>query len=99
MVFRDLLKKNVTSAPRFLTATHINQAKLVWIKSIQQAYFVEELKSLQQNQVPHSHVFNRLTAYQDAQGILRVGGRLNQAKLKESTSIQQSFLETHHSRN
>ncbi|XP_011858786.1 PREDICTED: uncharacterized protein LOC105556311, partial [Vollenhovia emeryi] len=48
----------------------------------QATYFSHELKALQADSpLAKAHAFNRLTAYIDAQGVIRVGGRLAHAAL------------------
>ena len=64
-----------------LTTDQINRAKLFWVKEIQQVHFHSELNMLKNSQVPKNHVFNRLIAYIDSSGIIRVGGRLQQTQL------------------
>ena len=64
-----------------LTAELISKAKLFWVKEIQQIHFHSELIMLKKSQVPRNHVFNRLTAYIDSSGIIRVGGRLQKTQL------------------
>ncbi|XP_024892035.1 uncharacterized protein LOC112467583 [Temnothorax curvispinosus] len=55
----------------------LEEARLFWIKAIQAAYFTHEIKMLTANsRLPTAHAFSQLTAYIDAQGIIRVGGRL-----------------------
>ncbi|XP_024894068.1 uncharacterized protein LOC112468901 [Temnothorax curvispinosus] len=57
----------------------LENARFFWIKAIQAAYFTYEIKILTANsRSPTAHAFSRLTAYIDAQGLIRVGGRLNQ---------------------
>ena len=64
-----------------LTADLISRAKLFWDKEIQQVHFHSELSMLKNSHVPKNHVFNRLTAYIDSSGIIRVGGRLQKTQL------------------
>ena len=64
-----------------LTADLISKAKLFWVKEIQQVHFHSELIMLNRSQVPRNHVFNRLTAYINSSGIIRVGGRLQRTPL------------------
>jgi hypothetical protein len=57
----------------------LESAKLFWIKTTQQAYYMyysSEFKTLKD-----SHVLSRLTAIIDHAGILRVGGRLQNSQL------------------
>ncbi|XP_014216682.1 uncharacterized protein LOC106645348 [Copidosoma floridanum] len=65
-----------------VTAELITQAKLLLIRLTQQECFKEEIKMLKSGSLPKSHVFHRLMAYTDDAGILRVGGRLLNAKLR-----------------
>ncbi|XP_071637525.1 uncharacterized protein [Temnothorax longispinosus] len=67
----------------------LEEARLFWIKATQAAYFTYEIKILTANsRLPTAHAFSRLTAYIDAQGIIRVGGRLNQPTLDQDNKHQ-----------
>ncbi|XP_024868359.1 uncharacterized protein LOC112452397 [Temnothorax curvispinosus] len=67
----------------------LEKARLFWIKATQAAYFTHEIKMLTANsRLPTTHAFSRLTAYIDAQGIVRVGGRLNQSTLAQDNKHQ-----------
>ena len=78
-----IIKKLSHSSLRYpITPQDINQSRLFWIQSTQTAYFEKELKLLRSNSsLPPTHPFNRLTAYIDTQGIIRVGGRFANANL------------------
>ena len=65
-----------------ITPQELNTARVYWIKATQAAYFKSELKLLKSSQLPSTHPFNRLTAYIDTQGIIRVGGRLTRSQLE-----------------
>lgn len=81
--FVSRLRKTHDSSPIVHVSTMaLEKAKLFWIKATQAAYFSYELKTLQSDSLlPKTHAFNRLTAYIDAQGIIRVGGRLAHSSL------------------
>ncbi|XP_071651745.1 uncharacterized protein [Temnothorax longispinosus] len=67
----------------------LEKARFFWIKATQAAYFTYEIKMLTANlRLPTAHAFSRLTAYIDAQGIIRVGGRLNQSALAQDNKHQ-----------
>ncbi|XP_071647547.1 uncharacterized protein [Temnothorax longispinosus] len=67
----------------------LEEARFFWIKATQAAYFTHEIKMLTANsRLPTAHAFSRLTAYIDAQGIIRVGGRLNQSALAQDNKHQ-----------
>ncbi|XP_024869009.1 uncharacterized protein LOC112452827 [Temnothorax curvispinosus] len=67
----------------------LEKARFFWIKATQAAYFTHEIKMLTANsRLPTAHAFSRLTAYIDAQGIIRVGGRLNQSALAQDNKHQ-----------
>ncbi|XP_024868737.1 uncharacterized protein LOC112452653, partial [Temnothorax curvispinosus] len=73
----------------------LEEARFFWIKATQAAYFTHEIKMLTANsRLPTAHAFSRLTAYIDAQGIIRVGGRLNQSALAQD-SKHQAILPRH----
>ncbi|XP_036150704.1 uncharacterized protein LOC105833904, partial [Monomorium pharaonis] len=81
--FISRVNKNHDSMPIMQVSTMaLEKAKLFWIKATQAAYFSHELKALQSNSpLPKTHAFSRLTAYIDAQGVIRVGGRLAHSSL------------------
>ncbi|XP_071632825.1 uncharacterized protein [Temnothorax longispinosus] len=67
----------------------LEKARLFWIKATQAAYFKHEITMLTTNsRLPTAHAFSRLTAYIDAHGIIRVGGRLNQSSLDQDNKHQ-----------
>ncbi|XP_071644453.1 uncharacterized protein [Temnothorax longispinosus] len=67
----------------------LEKARFFWIKATQAAYFTYEIKILTANsRSPTAHAFSRLTAYIDAQGLIRVGGRLNQPTLDQDNKHQ-----------
>ncbi|XP_012524189.2 uncharacterized protein LOC105829693 [Monomorium pharaonis] len=64
------------------SATDVEKSRLLWIKATQATCFPFELQALQASSpLPRTHAFTRLTAYIDAQGIIRVGGRLAYSSL------------------
>ncbi|XP_046145552.1 uncharacterized protein LOC114881846 [Osmia bicornis bicornis] len=73
----------------------LERAKIFWIKATQLAYFANELKMMVNNQtLPSSHVFSRLTAFIDDQGVIRVGGRLCIAPLTyQDTALKSMVVE------
>ncbi|XP_015433443.1 PREDICTED: uncharacterized protein LOC107189427 [Dufourea novaeangliae] len=68
-----------------ITPHETDHSRVFWIKATQAAYFSSELKLMGSNQLPPAHPFNRLTAYTDTQGIIRVGGRLERSQLELET--------------
>ncbi len=60
----------------------LERAKTILIQSVQAEHFLEEFKCLQAGRVipSQSPLFN-LSPYIDESGLLRVGGRLTQARL------------------
>ncbi|XP_011859461.1 PREDICTED: uncharacterized protein LOC105556955 [Vollenhovia emeryi] len=67
---------------RHISPETLEKARLFWIQATQATYFSHELKALQADSpLAKAHAFNRLTAYIDAQGVIRVGGRLAHAAL------------------
>ena len=64
-----------------LTADLISRARLFWIKETQRVHLHSELIMLKKSQVLRNNVLNRLTAYIDSSGIIRVGGRLHKIQL------------------
>ncbi|XP_011859049.1 PREDICTED: uncharacterized protein LOC105556566 [Vollenhovia emeryi] len=81
--FVSRLRKVHDSLPvRHISPETLEKARLFWIQAAQVTYFSHELKALQADSpLAKAHAFNRLTAYIDAQGVIRVGGRLAHAAL------------------
>ncbi|XP_011867086.1 PREDICTED: uncharacterized protein LOC105561589 [Vollenhovia emeryi] len=81
--FVSRLRKVHDSLPvRYISPETLEKARLFWIQATQATYFSHELKALQADSpLAKAHAFNRLTAYIDAQGVIRVGGRLAHAAL------------------
>nr|XP_034194882.1 uncharacterized protein LOC117611094 [Osmia lignaria] len=80
--FISKLRRTTASTRLSNTPADLERAKIFWIKATQSAYFSHELKMMVNNQtLPSSHAFNRLTAFIDDQGVIRVGGRLSNAQL------------------
>ncbi|XP_011866618.1 PREDICTED: uncharacterized protein LOC105561342, partial [Vollenhovia emeryi] len=87
--FVSRLRKVHDSLPvRHISPETLEKARLVWIQATQATYFSHELKALQADSpLAQAHAFNRLTAYIDAQGVIRVGGRLaHAARIRRDTS-------------
>ncbi|XP_015188448.1 PREDICTED: uncharacterized protein LOC107072770 [Polistes dominula] len=66
----------------YISVQGMEDSRLFWVKATQSAYYSEEISVLsRQSQLPSSHPLSRLTAFIDAGGVLRVGGRLLRSKL------------------
>lgn len=88
MRFISILRKKESSslALKPLTPQEQLDAQLTWVRIIQQIHFSSELKALREGlQLPQGHFISKLTAFIDHQGVLRVGGRLQNAQLDEET--------------
>ena len=81
--FVSRLKKSQLTLPLItLSPSDLESARIFWVKATQAIFFFSELKILSSgSMLLSSHVFNRLTAFIDEQGIIRVRGRLNNAHL------------------
>ncbi|RLU26191.1 hypothetical protein DMN91_002357 [Ooceraea biroi] len=81
--FVSLLRNQLKEKPAaVLTLASIEWSRIFWIKATQSAFFAQEIKILNsRTHLPASHAFNRLTAFMNHQGVIRVGGRLNNAAL------------------
>ncbi|XP_074107206.1 uncharacterized protein LOC141532652 [Cotesia typhae] len=77
----DLIKKRPNSSLAHpITSIEIKQALQFCIKETQRTHFHPELKMIKnQASWPRDHPFARLTAFLDTEGIIRVGGRLENA--------------------
>ncbi|XP_018366322.1 PREDICTED: uncharacterized protein LOC108763312 [Trachymyrmex cornetzi] len=77
--FRKAPKSSLTHP---LTTTELDSAKQFWVKTVQSAVFSKELELISSGKhFQPSHPFSRLTPFKDADGILRVGGRLQESSL------------------
>ncbi|XP_011688835.1 PREDICTED: uncharacterized protein LOC105450597 [Wasmannia auropunctata] len=66
--------------PPSLTPQDITQAERFWVRTVQRAHFGRELAVLTRERfLPRPYPFLRLTPFLDADGILRIGGRLRNA--------------------
>lgn len=80
--FIGKLRNSLDTSPSLISPKDLQQAKLLWIRATQTAYFSHEIQLLTKGSLlPHSHPFSRLTAFIDKGGVIRVGGRLNEAQL------------------
>lgn len=67
---------------RILHPDEIHSARTFWIKHTQQAYFSHELEvCTMKTSLPRSHSLLKLAPFVDADGMLRVGGRLKNSLL------------------
>ncbi|XP_018397750.1 PREDICTED: uncharacterized protein LOC108775769, partial [Cyphomyrmex costatus] len=67
-----------------LTTAELNKAKMFWVHATQRVFFSEELNCLTKGKlISRSSPLIRLTPFVDASGLLRVGGRLQNALLSE----------------
>jgi hypothetical protein len=65
-----------------LTAAEVEEARAVWIRSVQATHYSRELMSLKQNcLLGKTHSLTRLTPFVDSLNVMRVGGRLKHALL------------------
>lgn len=72
----------------FLSANEETQAKLVWIKLVQQLHFNNEIQDLRREKTLRaSSSIISLTPFIDDIGVLRVGGRLRRADLDEAVKF------------
>ncbi|XP_049879876.1 uncharacterized protein LOC126376494 [Pectinophora gossypiella] len=72
--------KNVNKKKGNLCPEELNSALLSIIKLDQEKHFMQEIKSLKSNNVLKSNL-NNLNPFLDSEGLLRVGGRLQNADL------------------
>ncbi|CAB0036794.1 unnamed protein product [Trichogramma brassicae] len=84
------------SASSVISTENLKSATQLLIKLTQQHHFASEIQLLINGDIPRSHVFNRLTAFIDSQGIIRVGGRLRNAQLNQTTTHPAILPRTSH---
>ncbi|XP_077270788.1 uncharacterized protein LOC143901992 [Temnothorax americanus] len=84
-VVRRFQGKRESSFNHPLTVTELTEARLFWIRMVQQTYFSQELGILASGKdLPRSNALLKLTPQLDSNGLLRVGGRLERSFLSES---------------
>ena len=66
-----------------LSVEEIQNASIQWIKTVQESAFQEEIKSI--NSDRKMAIVRQLRLFIDKNGILRSGGRINNAHIKETT--------------
>lgn len=60
----------------------LEQSRKYWIRAVQQAWFASEIGIIsKKEQLPGSNPLVRLTPFLDQEGLLRVGGRLHNARV------------------
>lgn len=67
--------------PSGLTTDELLNARTFWLKETQRAYLDYELDICSQQALPRTHQLLKLSPFIDAEGILRVGGRLKNSLL------------------
>ncbi|XP_039315422.1 uncharacterized protein LOC105198944 [Solenopsis invicta] len=79
-------KKPDSSLSNPLSTTDLENARLFWVKLIQQSYFSQQIKLLSRGlSLSASDPLLKLTPFLDSSGLLRVGGRLQYSLLPSST--------------
>ena len=69
-----------------LSAKEIKRAEMIMLKNMQERHFSEDIAELQQNhRMPAKSKLIKLDPYFDQDGLLRVGGRLQNSDLPESS--------------
>lgn len=92
-----LRMKNTDQKMKYLTATELNNARLIIIKNIQHKEFSEEIHDLLQNKcVNKKSKINNLYPMLDENNILRVGGRLKNANM--DTEMRHPSIIPNHTR-
>lgn len=103
-------RTNNSSLTLPITPQKLEDAKLYWVKVVQQYYFQQEIKTLSKRQpLPKSNSLLKLTPFMDTEGLLRIGGRLESSQLpssakhplilpKESTLTQLIIADAHRRR-
>lgn len=82
---RRLKRQSDIAMTEPITTQELEAAKFHWIKITQQSYFEDELSVISKGQsLPRSNSLLRLTPFQDPEGLLRVGGRLQSSLLPAS---------------
>ena len=93
--FQRIIKKAVK--PQHLTPTHIHTASMVIVKLLQRETFADELNCLEtKSQVKSNSPIASLDPFLDKNGILRVGGRLNQSDLPHAEKHPALLPKGHH---
>lgn len=71
-----------TSLSNPINPEDLEQSRLFWIKQVQASWFATDLNTLRKGDLlPKTSHLIRLTPFIDSEGVMRVGGRLSNAKL------------------
>nr|XP_018895666.1 PREDICTED: uncharacterized protein LOC109029600 [Bemisia tabaci] len=91
------VKRRNYIASRMITVPEMNEALKVIVRQIQRASFPEEIRQLEKGEnVRPQNRLSPLTPFLDKEGILRVGGRLQNAALPFSQRHPMLIPKTHH---
>jgi hypothetical protein len=93
-VLKNRGKKN--SLTRFVTVPELNQAKDMWIKTVQSAEYPKELEHLYDKSKRKTPIIRQLRLFLDKCGTIRCRGRLENANLKEATLYPILLPRRHH---
>ncbi|XP_051168731.1 uncharacterized protein LOC127286374 [Leptopilina boulardi] len=76
--FRNAIVNKLVQLPKNLTPTEINNARLLWISTVQKTAYRPEIETLSRPKptLPKKTSLMRLNPYLDESNLLRVGGRL-----------------------
>lgn len=98
--FISTLKKhihtNTEELPSYLTTDELERAHKMIIKNIQESEFADEIKSIQiTKMIKNTSKLRSLNPFIDNDGLLRVGGRLQNAQLKYNQKHQMILPKDH----
>lgn len=77
-----------------LSEKQLNQAKATIIRTVQREVYAEDIKQVEKGvSLKNSSPLSKLNPFINANGALRVGGRLKRAQLTSDQTLPSSFLE------
>lgn len=80
-----------------LTEKELTQAEQIVIRCVQHEIYSEEIKCIQgKKDLPNNSPLHKLNPIMDSEGLLRVGGRINQSKLQENETNPLLIPGQHH---
>lgn len=96
--FIKRLKKSTTSSvSSAITPCELMEAKKYWIRTTQRQQFSHEITTIEQGKnLTNTSTLIRLTPFIDEEGLLRVGGRLNNSLLNSTAKHPYILPKDHH---
>ena len=79
-----------------ITAKELSNAKLIWIKNMQQLHYSDDIDNLNSKSSKRTLLVRQLRLFLDSNGFLRCGGRIHNAPINELTKFPYLLSLKHH---